>query len=88
MSQVLERSSWEGRATYLRAICLSLQQSRRDFPLDERYLVAFLGFLYTCLAVKSGPQIGAVAVPSYVSGIRATHDALSLECLPTFHLFV
>lgn len=64
-------------------ICLSLQHHSRETPLDERDLVAFIGFLCTFLQKNSGPQIGAVSVPSYVSGIRLTHEALSLGYFPT-----
>ena len=83
MSEALENSSWDSRATHMRAICLSLEHHKRDFPLHERDMVAFMGFLYTCLVQNTGPQIGAVSVPSYVSSIRLTHEALGLGYLPT-----
>ena len=83
MAEALEISSWKSRATHMRVACLSLEHHQRDFPMDERDLVAFVGFLYTCLVRNSGPQIGWRSVPNYVSGIRLTHGALGLGYLPT-----
>lgn len=82
MGMALEPSTWQGRAVHMRAVCLFMEKTSRDFPLDERALVAFLGFLYSCMVTKSGPQLRARSVPSYLSGIRLTHDALGLGELP------
>lgn len=83
MGKALEPSSWDTRARHMRAICLFLQEKRRDFPLDECDLVAFLGYLYACVVAKEGPQLRAASVPGYISGIRLTHEALGLGALPT-----
>lgn len=83
LGKALEPSSWNARARHMRAICMFLRERQRDFPLDECDLVAFMGYLYTSLVTKTGPQLRAVSVSGYISGIRLTHEALGLGALPT-----
>lgn len=79
----LELSTWNARATHMAALRGFMQLRRREFPLREQDLVAFLGYLYRCLVTKRGPQLRAVSVPGYLSGIRNVHAALGLGALPT-----
>lgn len=83
LAGALETSTWGARATHFAAICSFLQARRRDFPLTERGLVAFVGYLYHCLLTRSGPQLRGVSLPGYLSGIRSVHAALGLGELPT-----
>lgn len=82
MGMALEPSTWRGRATHMAAICSFMKLRRKEFPLEERDLLAFLGYLYANLVTRTGPQIRAVSVPGYLSGIRLTHEALGLGRLP------
>lgn len=54
MGMYLDPKSWKDRALYMRAVFLFMQKARRDFPLDEISLAAFLGFLYDNLLSKKG----------------------------------
>ena len=83
LRRALEDSTWGARATHMAALCSFLHARRRDFPLTDRSLVAFVGYLYACLATRSGPQLRGVSLAGYLSGIRSVHAALGLGALPT-----
>ena len=83
MRRALEPSTWTTRATHMAAICGFMTARGREFPLQEKDLVAFVGYLYRCLVSKRGPQLRAVSIPGYLSGIRSVHAAVGLGELPT-----
>ena len=82
MSLELEPSTWQGRATHLKAMCVFLENRGLDFPLSERDLLAFLGYSYNSLLTRTGPQLSFTSMAAYLSGIRLSHAALGLGLLP------
>lgn len=83
LGRALETSTWGARATHVAALCGFMKARKRALPLTERTLVAFVGYLHTCLASRPGPQLRGVSLPGYLSGVRSTHAALGLGVLPT-----
>lgn len=82
MALELEPSTWQGRATHLKALCRFLARRGLEFPLSERDLLAFLGYSYDSLLTRTGPQLSAKSMAAYLSGIRLSHAALGLGLLP------
>ena len=82
MGLELEPSTWQSRATHLKAMCAFLEKRGLDFPLSERDLLAFLGYSYDSLLTRSGPQLSSKSMAAYLSGIRLSHAALGLGLLP------
>lgn len=82
LGRALETSTWGSRATHMAALCSFLQARRRALPLTEHGLVAFIGFLYTCIVTKAGPQLRGASLAGYLSGVRSVHSALGLGALP------
>lgn len=54
MGIALEPSTWKGRATHMSAVRVFMELKERDFPLEERDLVAILLYLFSYVITGSG----------------------------------
>lgn len=63
-------------------ICRFLKAKNRDLPLQEKDLVAFVGYPYASLVTGDRPRLRPASLPHYLSDIRLTHSALRNGKLP------
>lgn len=82
MSMALEPRTWTARSNHMAALGMFMVETKRDFPLEMRDLVAFVGFLYSRLIRGVVPKISGASLANYISGVRLTHADLGLGELP------
>lgn len=81
LGRALEPSTSAARATHMTALHGFMKLRQREFPLRDQDVAAFVGSLYGCIVTKRDPQLRAVSLPGYLSGIRRVHAALGLGSL-------
>ena len=78
----LEPRTWTGRAHHMAALGMFMVETGREFPLDMRDVVSFVGFLHSRLIKGESPKISGKSLANYISGVRLTHADLGLGELP------